>query len=228
MRFFERVNLAIIWKTSDGEKIYKTPSGWPLTKKARELADEFDGILRRKISRIIKQLRREGYFKMKPGLVKYYRLGKSLQFVKDLRLRSKCDPDLENVWRALYDYAPELSQRKMPKSQERSSGKRNFFLMCFRLGQLSDKTIEKMGTWTNYEDIYMAFAGSPHLWKDWERLLNWILTNSEENGKINRDRLRRTLRALRKVLGKKPRVKRDTTVLSDAELLRLLESAIHT
>lgn len=218
--------MAVIWKTASGEKAYKTPSGWPLTKKARELADEFDGILSRKVKRIIRQLRKEGYFKMKPSLSKYHHLGKSLQFVKDLRLRSKCDPDLENIWQAFYYYAPSLAQRKMPKSEERTVGKRNFFLMCYRLGQLSDETVKKMGTWTNYEDIYMVFAGSPYLWKDWGRLLKWILTKSEENGRIDRNMLRKTLKALRKVLGKKPRVKRDTTVLSDAELLRLLESAM--
>jgi hypothetical protein len=218
--------LAIIWKTPSGEKIYKTPSGWPLTKKAHELADEFDKILYRKMKRTIRELRKEGYFKMEPGLPKYYHLGKALQFIRDLRLRSKVDPDLENIWRALYDYAPQLAQRKMPKSEERSIGKRNFFLMCFRLGQLPDKTVERLGTWTNYEDIYMAFAGSPYLWNDWERLLSWILTKSEANGKISRNLLRKTLRAMRKVLGRRPRVKRDTTVLSDAELLKFLNFAV--
>ena len=219
--------MAIVWRTSDGEKIYKAPSGWSsIGKRPRELADEFDRILSRKMKTLTKQLRKEGYFKMKPGLSKYYNLGKSLQFIEDLRLRRKCDPDLENIWRALYDYAPRLAQRKIPKSEERSVGKRNFFLMCYRLGQLAEITVEKLGTWTNYEDIYMAFAGSPHLWKDWGRLLNWILAKSEENGRIDRNKLRQTLRAFRKVLGKKSKMKRDTTVLSEAELTRLLDSSL--
>ena len=199
--------MAIIWKTVNGEKIYKTPSGLPLTRKSRELADKFDKILSRKIREVNKQLRKEGYFKMKLGLPKYYLLGKSLQFIKDINYRSKCDPDIENIWRALYDYAPKLAQRKMPKSEERTIGKRNFFLMCYRLGQLSDEPVEKLGTWTNYEDIYMVFAASPHLWKDWGWLLNWIISKSEEQGKINRDMLRKTLKAFRKILGKKPHFK---------------------
>jgi hypothetical protein len=217
--------MAVIWKTPQGERIFRTPSGWPLTKKAQEMANQFDRILSRRIERLVKQLRKDGYFKMKPGLTKYYHLGKSLQFVKELKLISKCDPDLENIWRAFYDYAPKLAQRKMPKSEERTVGKRNFFLMCYRLGQLSDHTVERLNTWTNWEDIYMAFAGSPHLWKDWERLLDWILIKSEENGRIDRNILRQTLRILRKTLGKKSKVKRDTTVLSDAELLKLLDAA---
>jgi len=217
--------LAIIWKTQNGEKIYKAPSGWSsIGKKPRELADEFDRILTRRMKTLVKQLRKEGYFKMKPGLPKYYHLGKSLQFLKDLKLRSKCDPDLENIWRALYDYAPNLAQRKIPKSEERAVGKRNFFLMCYHLGQLTEDTVEKLGTWTNYEDIYMVFAGSPYLWKDLRRLLNWILGKSEEDGRIDRAKLRQTLKGFRKVLGKKPKIKRDTTVLSDVELTRLLDS----
>jgi hypothetical protein len=228
MKSFEYVvvfNLAVLWKTPQGEKIYKTPSGWPLTKKAREQADEFDKILNRKIRRLMKQLRKEGYFKMKPGLPKYHRLGRYLQFVKDLKLRSKCDPDLENIWRAFYDYAPRLAQRKLPKSEERTVGKRNFFLMCYRLGLLSEKAVERMGNWSNWEDIYMVFAGNPQLWKDWERLLSWILRNSENNGKIEREKLRRTLRFFRKLMGKRSKIKRDTTVLTDDELSALLDSA---
>jgi hypothetical protein len=228
MFFKEMEYLAIIWKTIGGEKIYKTPSGWPLTRKARELADKFDKILCREIKKISKQLQQEGYFGMKPGLPKYYLLGKSLQFVKDLKYRSICDPDIENIWRAFYDYAPKLAQRKMPKTDERSIGKRNFFLMCYRLGQLSNETVEKLGTWTNYEDVYMVFAASPHLWKDWARLLNWIISKSEEEGKINREMLRKTLKAFRKILGKKSRFKRETTVLSDAELTMLLNSAVNS
>jgi len=217
--------LAVIWKTSQGEKIYKTPSGWPLTKKAREMADVFDKILSREIEKLTKQLRKEGYFKMKPGLAKYYRLGKALQFVKDLKLLSKCDPDLENIWRAFYDYAPRLAPRKLPNSEERTVGKRNFFLTCYRLGQLNEKTVEKMGNWSNWGDIYMVFAGNPQLWKDWERLVEWISAKSEENGKIDRNKLRQTLKVVRKALGKKPKIKRDTTVLTDNELYLFLNSA---
>jgi hypothetical protein len=71
----------------------------------------------------------------------------------------------------------------------------------------------------------MVFAGSPDLWRDWGRILNWILIKSENHGRTERNMLRQTLRTLRKTLGKKPKVKRDTTVLSDAELLKLLDSA---
>lgn len=217
-------SLAIIWKTSDGEKIYKTPTGWPLTKKARELAEEFDRILSRKMKKLIRQLRKAGYFKMRPGLLKYYHLGKSLQFLKDLRLRSKCDPDLENIWRALYDYAPKLAPRKLPNSQARTVGKRNFFLMCYRLGQLSEETIAKMGNWSNWEAIYMVFVGNPQSWKDWERILDWILIKSECNGEIDRGKLRQTLKTVRKIIGRKSKVRRDTTVLDKNELYRLLNS----
>jgi len=216
--------LAVVWRTSEGEKKYVTPSGWPLTKKARELAEKLDSVLNRKMDRVMKELRKQGYFKMKPGLSKYHVLGKTLQFLGPLELRKRCDPDFENIWRALYDYAPKLAPRKMPASEQRTVGKRNFFLNCYRLGQLSDDTVEKMGNWSNWEDIYMVFAANPKLWEDWERLLGWILKRAEKNGKIDRGKLRETLKTLRKVVGERTKVKRDTTVLTDSELYELLDT----
>lgn len=116
--------MAIIWRTPEGEKKYVTPSGWPLTKSARLLADKFDDELTKKIREIKKELRKQGYFKMKPGLKKYYLLGKSLQALDDLELLSKCDPDRENIWRALYDYAPKLALEKCrhPKKEKAENG----------------------------------------------------------------------------------------------------------
>lgn len=213
-----------MWRTPEGERSYVTPSGWPLTKKARELAEEFDRVLQKKISRVKKELRKQGYFKMKPGLSKYHLLGKALQFLEPLELRRMCDPDFENIWRALYDYAPKLAPRRMPVSEERTVGKRNFFLNSYRLGQLSQDTLEKMGTWSNWQDIYMVFAANPKLWEDWERLLGWILKRSDKNGKIDRSKLREALRILRKAVGKRAKVKRDTTVLTNSELYELLDA----
>ena len=217
------IQLAVVWRTQEGEKIYVTPSGWPLTKQARKLAEEFDVVLHKKMNRVEKELRKQGYFKMKPGLQKYHLLGKALQFLGLLKIRKKCDPDFENIWRALYDYAPKLAPRKMPASEERTVGKRNFFLNSYRLGQLSQDTIEKMGTWSNWEGIYMVFAANPKLWEDWERLLGWILKRSDKNGKIDRSKLREALKVARKAVGKKVKLKRDTTVLTDSELYELLD-----
>lgn len=216
--------MAVVWRTPEGEKRYVTPSGWPLTKKARELAEEFDRALQKKISRVKKELRKQGYFKMKPGLSKYHLLGKALQFLGPLELRRKCDPDFENIWRALYDYAPKLAPRKMPASEERTVGKRNFFLNSYRLGQLSQDTLEKMGTWSNWEDIYMVFVANSKLWKDWERLLSWILKRADKNGNIDRSKLREALKAVRRAVGERAKVKRDTTVLTDSELYGLLDA----
>lgn len=216
--------LAVVWRTSEGEKEYRTPTGWPLTKRAHELAEEFDRILTRKMKKLQKVLRKQGYFRMKPGLPKYHLLGKTLQFLEPLEIRKKCDPDFENVWRALYDYAPKLAPRKIPTSEGRTVGKRNFFLNCYRLGQLSDDVVDKMGNWSNWEAIYMVFAANPRLWEDWGRLLGWILKNSEENGKVDRTKLRETLKIFRKVIGKKAGMKRNTTVLTASELHELLDS----
>ena len=218
--------MAVIWRTPEGEKIYVTPTGWPLTKKAHQLADEFDAILIKKMKESRELLKRMGYFEMKNKLQKHHLLGETLQFLDDLELLPKCDPDHENIWRALYDYAPDLAPKKIPTDEARIAGKRNFFLNSYRLGQLSLDTLNQIGTWSNWNDIYMVFASNPKLWDDWERLLNWILMKSKKTNKIERSTLRETLKIFRKILGKRTKVKRDTTVLTDSELLELLESKI--
>ena len=218
--------MAILWKTSKGEKKYVTPSGWPLTKDARLMAERFDKKLNKEINEMKKKLREQGYFKMRPGLQKYHLLGRALQVLDDLELLAKCDPDHENIWRALYDYAPDLAPRKIPNSEERAVGKRNFFLNSYRLGKLSKVIIEKMGTWSNWQDIYMVFAANPKLWEDWERLLSWILKMSEKGGKIDRGKLRKALKVLRKTVGKRAKPQRDTTVLRDFELQELLNDKV--
>lgn len=226
MKSFENMvfGLAVVWRTPKEEKEYVTPSGWPLTKSARLLADKFDDELTKKMTEIEKKLRRQSYFKMKPCLQKYYLLGKALQTLDELELLSKCDPDRENIWRALYDKAPKLAPRKIPKSEDRAVGKRNFFLNCYRLGKLSRDTVEEMGTWSNWGDIYMVFAANPKLWEDWKRLLKWILERSQKEGKVDRQKLREALKVLRKTIGKKAKPPRDTTVLAETELHNLLNA----
>lgn len=216
--------MAIVWRTPEGEKKYVTPTGWPLTKSARIMADKFDNEVTKKIGGITQTLRKQGHFKMKPGLRKYYLLGKALRGLDDLKLLSKCDPDRENIWRALYDYAPKLAPRKMPTSEDRAIGKRNFFLNCYRLGRLSEKNIEEMGTWSNWQDIYMVFVANPKLWNDWARLTEWILQRSQKEGKVDRGKLREALKIVRKTVGKKAKPQRDTTVLKDFELYSLLNA----
>lgn len=216
--------MAVVWRTPEGEKRYITPSGWPLSKEARLLADEFDNELHKKIGEMRDKLKKESYFKMQPGLKKYHLLGRILQGLDDLKLLSKCDPDRENIWRALYDCAPDLAPRELPASEARAVGKRNFFLNSYHLGKLSEDTLEKIGAWSNWQDIYMVFAANPKLWEDWERLLKWILEESEKGGKVHRGKLRKTLKVLRKNVGKRAKPQRDTTVLTDSELYELLDA----
>jgi hypothetical protein len=71
----------------------------------------------------------------------------------------------------------------------------------------------------------MVFVGNPQSWKDWERILRWILTKSEFGGRIGLDKLRQTLKPVRRIIGKKSKVRRDTTVLTEKELHVLLDSA---
>jgi hypothetical protein len=58
-----------------------------------------------------------------------------------------------------------------------------------------------------YQDEQKNHAGNPKLWEDWERLLSWILKRSDKNGKIDRSKLRKALKVVRKSVGKKAKGK---------------------
>ncbi len=216
--------MAVIWRTKENEKIYVTPSGWPLTKQAHKLADDLDNILISKIENLKNELKQEGYFDIKNDLEKYYLLGKKLHFLDDIELLSKCDPDRENIWRALYDYVPDLAPNILPKEKARTTGKRNFFLCCYKLGKLNKKTRNRIGSWSNWQEVYLVFSGNPRLWEDWERLLEWILSRTEKKGAMTKSNIRDILTILRKSIGKRAKIKRDTTVLTIDELYKLLDA----
>lgn len=217
--------MAIIWRTPKDEKIYVTPSGYPLTKEAHALADKFDIIFKNKLEELVEELSEEGYFTFKNKLLKYHLLGKKLGMIDDLELLSKCDPDKEHIWRALYDYVPELAPKKMPTNINRITGKRNFFLNSYMLGKMDESSLAKIGVWSNWDAIYMIFAANPYLWEDWRRILRWILKKSLKEGKLNRELLRLNLKVIRRSLGKRAKIKMDPTVLSDSELENYLDKS---
>ena len=75
--------MAIIWRTPLDEKIYVTPSGYPLTKEAHLLADKFDIILKKKLKKLVKQLIEEEYCKLENPRARVY----VLDFIKQIKKR---------------------------------------------------------------------------------------------------------------------------------------------
>lgn len=208
--------MAVIWKTSKGYRVYVTPTGASPSSEEIELAEEYEKRLQEKIKKITISLKKKGFFEIKNKMKKWYMLGKELHFLDDMPLRIKCDPDLKNTFRAFYDLAINLAPTKdLPTDKERLFGDRNHFYVAYQLAKFPWKLVKNV-PWGNWTDINAAF--SPINWRDRERLLSWVLEKSQKKNIINREKLREALMALRAVIGK-----RDTLVLSNEELYKLLD-----
>ena len=216
--------MAVIWRKKDGFKVLVTPSGRPPTSDDIRLAKEYDEKLQGNLDKVTRNLKEKGFFGMKNDIKKWYILGKELQFLDSIEIRTKCDPDMKNTWRALYDLALHLAPSEtVPTDRERSVGWRNHFLMCYLLGRMPWNKIKNL-TWSNWREIHEAF--SPEMWKDEERLLGWLIDKSSVQGKMPRRKFRLVLKALRRAVGQRARVQKDTTVLSDEELAKMLNETL--
>jgi len=214
----------VIWREKGGYKLYVTPSGEPPTREDIELAKKYDEKLRKNIEKLTRLLQKKGFFEMKNKMKKWYMLGKGLQFLDKIELRLKCDPNRENTWRALYDIAPHLApKRTMPTDKERAIGKRNHFYVCYLLGKMEWEKIKHL-TWANWNEIYMSFT--PKMWNDADRLLEWIMARASTSKGLPRNRLRVVLKALRRAIGERSKISRDTTLLSTNELYKLLDEEL--
>lgn len=182
-------------------------------------------MLKHNLGQIRETLAEKGFFDMKPSLKKWFLLGKELQFLDDSEIRKKCDPDFELTWRALYDLTPDLAPTPhIPTDTERAQGRRNHFQMSYRLAKLPWKTLKTLN-WRMWNDVCMSF--SPDMWRDRERLLEWLIDRSlAGSGKIDGKKLRRALVALRHIAGEKASAKRNTNLLSRRELHRLLDDEL--
>lgn len=214
------MTMAVIWRKKSGFKVYVTPSGQPPTQEEIELAKEYDKELQERVHEVTLSLREKGFFEMQHKMKKWHMLGKELQFLDNMDLRSKCDPHMENTWKAFYDLAPHLAPTKrVPTDKQRVVGRRNHFYVCYLLGKMPWNQVKNL-TWANWNDIYMAF--SLDMWKDGSRLLKWVIDKSSIGGKITRRRLRLALKGLRRAVGQRAKIPKDTTVLSNGELTELL------
>lgn len=215
---------AVIWREG-GEKRYVTPGGGAPTTEDIKLAEECEKVLKHKLDQIRRRLAEKSFFDMRPSLKKWFLLGKELQFLDDLEIRKKCDPNLELTWRALYDVVADLAPTTyIPTNKERAEGWRNHFYMCYRLAKLPLKTLRLLN-WRMWNDVCMSF--SPDMWTDRERLLEWLINRSKtSSGKIDGKKLRGALVALRHVAGEKASLKRNTNLLSKGRLHKLLDDEL--
>lgn len=207
-----------------GVKVYKTSRGHLLTNEEIDLAEKYDEELKNEIKEITSSLKSKGFFEIKATMKKWYMLGRKLQFLDKMPLRTKCDPDLKNTFRVFYDLALILAPRKdFPTDKERLEGDRNHFYVCYKLAKYSWELVKDI-PWGNWQDIHAAF--SPTKGVDRKRLLSWVLSKSEKAN--NREKLRKALKTFRAVVGQTAEIERDTTVLSKEELYKLLDQKLNT
>ena len=217
--------VAVIWRKKGGFKVFITPHGEPPTNEDIELAKEYDKELQKKIGQITRRLRKKSFFRISNKMKRWHMLGKELQFLDDMDLRLRCDPNMENTWRALYDLAPHLAPtEQVPTDKQRVEGSRNHFYICYLLGKMKWDDIKKW-KWAHWNDMYMALSSlRKRMWKDDERLFEWVITRACRKGPIRRKELRTVLRALRRAIGRKADMEMDTTVLSKEELYSILDA----
>lgn len=217
--------MAVIWRMKKGYNKYVTSTGSTPSGEEIELAREYDKELQKKIKEITNSLRKKDFFDEKNKMKKWYTLGKELQFLDKMLLGIKCDPDLKHTFRIFYDLAPHLAPTKnIPTDKGRFEGDRNYFYMAYQLAKFPWEQIKDI-PWGNWTDIHAALDAIR--WKDRERLLPWILKNSEDAS--NREKLRKkALKALRAIVGQTAKIERDTTVLSKEELYNLLNQKLNS
>ena len=216
--------MGIAIKKSGKTKYIKQRGTAPLSYKERKSSDLYAKELKNRIKEIKVSLKKEGFFEMENNLEKWLLLGKALQFLKDSELRKMADPDLEYTWSAFYALAPELAPvSETPKDSSRVIGKRNHFLICYRLAQLSPAVFVKLPSWRDFNDIYMSLT--PLAWEDADRIIEWVLLKSTEAGKTGSSKFRKALIAVRKTVGVRSKHKLYTKILSKDELFSKLEVA---
>jgi len=216
--------MAVIIRTNSGEKVYVNSSGLPPSIEEIQLAREYDKKLNEKIKEITTNLKQKGFFKEQNVTKKWHMLGEELHFLDDMPLRLKCDPDLTYTWRILYDLAPHLSPTdNIPTDEQRASGNRNHFYVAYLMAKLAWNKVEDIG-WSNWTDICGSFTKD--MWQDGDRLLEWVINRGSKEGIISRDRLRKTLKALRRFAGEKAKTARDTSVLSKNDLFKRLDQEL--
>jgi len=218
--------MAIAIETKKGFKTYITIDGHPPTRQDIKRADRYERQLKQKMMQVTTKLEMRGFFREANDLKKWYDLGRQLQFLKEMPMRKRCDPTFTYTWQILYNIAPQLTPTgRGPKTQEYVTGRKNHFYLCYLLAQTPWKQVYQLN-WSTWTEIYLALT--PEVRQD-RRVVEWIIQKIIVDGKPNRQRLRRTLKAVRKIAGQKSKPLKDTTVFTDKELIILLETTLeHT
>jgi len=198
-----------------------------LSKSEREQAERLDMYLSKLLPRIYKDMRKEGSLSGSE-LVKWYNLGRRLQFVDDPSLVAPDDLLQGYIWQAIREHCPQ-ELRPSPKRRgkrdtrpEREGHGRDHYHCCYEIGKYSWEDINKIKRWSDW----MSLFESPGILRD-PRILKLVieaLTRIERP--LSRIEFRKLVKALRKPFSTRPTYV-EPTVLPDERLKALISDALH-
>lgn len=196
-----------------------------LSKPEREQAERLDKHLSKLLPRIYEDMKKEGSLSG-PQLIKWYNLGRRLQFVDDPSLVAPSDLQ-DNIWRAIRDLCPKeltpsLQRRgKRDTRPEREGHRRDHYHCCYEIGKYSWEDISKIQRWSDW----MSLFESPGILRD-SRILKLVIEAIGRIGHpLTRVEFRELLKALRKPFSTRPTYI-EPSVLPDERLQSLISKAL--
>ena len=197
-----------------------------LSKSEREQAERLDNDLSKLLPKIYEDMKKEGSLSG-AELLKWYNLGRRLQFVGDPSRVSPNDLLQGHVWRAIRDYCPK-ELRPSPQRRgnrdtrpEREGQRRDHYNYCYEIGKYPWEGISRIQRWSDWISLFE----SPGMLRD-PRILKLVIEAISVIGHpLTRPDFRKLVKALRKPFSTRPTYI-EPSVLPDERLRALIHEAL--
>jgi len=197
-----------------------------LSKSEREQAERLDERLSKLLPRIYEDMKKEGSLSG-PQLIKWYNLGRRLQFVDDPSRVAPNDLLQGYIWRAIRDHCPKelrpSPQRRGERDTqpEREGHRRDHYSCCYEAGKLSWESISTIQRWSDWMSLFEA----PGIPRD-PRIPKLVLEAIAGIGHpLTRPEFRKLVKALRKPFSTRPTY-REPSEFTDERLRALISEAL--
>ena len=197
-----------------------------LSRSEREQAERLDEYLRKLLPRIYDDMKMEGSLSGSE-LLKWYNLGRRLQFIGDTSLVAPDDLLRGYIWQAIRDHCPkELRPSHKRRGErdtqpERDGHRRDHYHCCYEIGKYSWEEISRIQRWSDWISLFE----SPGILRD-PRILKLVIEAIATIGHpLTRLEFRKIIKALRKPFSTRPTYI-EPSVLSDERLRALISEAL--
>lgn len=198
-----------------------------LSRSEREQAERLDKYLRKLLPKIYEDMKKEGSLSGSQ-LLKWYNLGRRLQFVGDTSRVAPNDLLQGHIWRAIRDHCPK-ELRPSPKRRgrrdtrpEREGHRRDHYNYCYEIGKYSwEDIISRIQRWSDWISLFE----SPAILRD-PRILKLVIEAIAGIGHpLTRVEFRKVVKALRKPFSTRPTYI-EPSELPDERLRELISEAL--